>query len=119
MQIVPVVALGCDSFQLGTISRLIQDIQGYYCDIHVTVYIIHSESKCENHHQHLLFQLLKCLVAVVAVMHAGIGVCGAHSCARCSPVSLLCMVGIRFTGEHLSALSHRLTVSPLVAHLVI
>ena len=46
------------------------------------------------------------------------GVSGAHSCAQCSPVSLLCMVGIVFTVEYLSALSHRPRVIALLQLLI-
>lgn len=47
-----------------------------------------------------------------------IGVSGAHSCGQCSPVSLLCMVGIMFTVKYLSARSHWPRVVPLLQLLI-
>lgn len=103
MQTGAVVASGCDSCKPAWMWRMIRAKQAHCCEIH-------RQNKCRSHCLLVLWYVLWqwCCVNLLSSISAGQQWCmqvywcdwsGAHSCARCSPVSLLCMAGTHLSNS--------------------
>lgn len=116
------MALGCDSCKPAWMSKLIQTVQAQDCDVHPKNKIsvkatVWSSENISCYSAVVYFSSLSSqLVSSDACRYTGVS--GAHSCVQCSPVSLLCIAGIMFTVEYLSALCHWPRTSPLLQLLI-